>query len=267
MDERYIIDTPENIEFAYAVAGIGSRFLAAIVDSLLLVLLQLALVFIVFAGLNVLGEDDALSSVFLAGWAILSFIFFWGYYILFEMIWNGQTPGKRVVGLRTVREGGRPITFVASAIRNLIRFIDFLPSFYGLGVLVMFIDSRSRRLGDLAAGTLVVREQRAVTLESLTTRAEPLALPPRPADAPNTPLLPNLHLLTNGDYDLVQEFLRRRSELGPDSRARLGSQLADTLRQRLGVPLSGNPELFLEHLVREYRVSKQQPVSNGSELM
>jgi uncharacterized RDD family membrane protein YckC len=258
MDDRYTIDTPENIEFAYAVSGIGSRFLGAIIDTIFLVILQLALGGVVFAVLEALSDTTgAFESVLIGIWIVLSFILLWSYYILFEMLWNGQSPGKRAVGLRVMREGGRPITFVASAIRNLIRLIDFLPGFYGIGVLVMFIDRRARRLGDLAAGTIVVKEQRAVTLESLATRAEPLNLPPRPADAPDTPLLPNLQLLTDDDYNLVQSFLRRRSELGPDSRARLGSQLADTLRNRLGLPNEGNPELFLEHLVREYRVSKQ----------
>ncbi|MCG8346558.1 MAG: RDD family protein, partial [Chloroflexales bacterium] len=255
MDDRYTIDTPENIEFAYAVAGIGSRFLGAIIDTIFLVILQLALGGVIFAILEAASDTaGAFESILFGIWIVLSFIFLWGYYILFEMLWNGQSPGKRAVGLRVMREGGRPITFAASAIRNLIRLIDFLPGFYGVGVLVMFIDRRARRLGDLAAGTIVVKERQAVTLESLATRAEPLNLPPRPAGAPDTPLLPNLQLLTEDDYNLVQSFLRRRSELGPDSRARLGSQLADALRNRLGLPIEGNPELFLEHLVREYRV-------------
>ena len=262
MDDRYIVDTPESIDFAYDVAGIGSRFMAALIDTLILVLLQLVVGLIGAFAVAQLGDLDAAQSVLLAIWATASFILLWGYYLVFELIWNGQTPGKRAVGLRTVREGGRPITAVASIIRNLVRIIDFLPGLYGLGVLTMFIDKRSRRLGDLAAGTLVVKERRAISLESLTNTMAPVLVPPRPYDAPAAPLLPNLNLIDPADYDLVQEFLRRRPELKTESRQRLGAQLADRLRQRLSLPPGGDPELFLEHLVREYRVNAALNIEN-----
>jgi uncharacterized RDD family membrane protein YckC len=256
MDDRYIIDTPENIEFAYDVAGIGSRFLAAIFDTLLIVVLQVALGVVVYMVYLAIEGSDGVQSVLLAVWAVLSFLFLWGYYIVFELIWNGQSPGKRIIGLRVVRTGGRPITFVGSAIRNLVRVIDFLPGFYGLGVVVMFIDGRSRRLGDLAAGTLVVKEQQAITLDSLTARGDgvPPPLPHLPGEQPPAPTLPNVHLLTTQEFELVQEFLQRRATLGRESRARLGVQLAQGLRSRLGLPSSGDPELFLEHVAREYRL-------------
>lgn len=265
MDARYTVDTPENIEFAYDIAGIGSRFLAAIVDTLILVLVQLALgivMAIILGQADTLDGGGAFSSVVVGVWLLLSFFFLWGYYIFFELSWNGQTVGKRAVALRVVREGGRPITFVASAIRNLVRFIDFLPGFYGLGVVVMFIDGRSRRLGDLAAGTLVVKERRAVSLESLTTRSEPLPPYVHPGAAPVTLQVPNLHLLTDGDYNLIQEFLRRRPDLNRDSRLQLGAQLAERIRLRLEVPADNPPELFLEQVVREYRLTRQQAESS-----
>lgn len=259
IDARYTVDTPENIEFAYDVAGIGSRFLAAIIDTLILILLQIALAIVMGVLLGQASEIVAgLDSILIAVWFILSFIFLWGYYILFELFWNGQCPGKRVVGLRVVREGGRPVTFVASAIRNLVRFVDFLPGFYGLGVVVMFIDQRARRLGDLASGTLVVKERHAVSLASLTTRATPIPPPRQPGGALIQPQLPNLHLLTDNDYNLIQEFLRRRRELGQASRTQLGRQLADGIRVRLELAPINIPEPFLEQVVYEYRLSRQQ---------
>lgn len=264
IDEQYIIDTPENIEFNYAVAGIGSRFLAAIVDTLLisLVLTALGVVMgVLIAGASDVNED-ALVSVLFAIWIVLSFVFLWGYYIFFELVWNGQSPGKRLVRLRVVREGGRPITFVASAIRNLIRLIDFLPGFYGLGVLVMFIDQRARRLGDLASGTLVVKERQAVSLESLTARTQ-VRLGPLPLQPDGTvpaPVLATIELLNDRDYELVQDFLQRRTQLGRESRTRLGMQLAEGLHARLGLPfVPGNPEPFLEQVVRDYRLRRMQP--------
>ncbi len=257
MDDRYTIDTPENIEFAYDIAGIGSRFLAAIIDSLLIGAALLILGIIV----TVIGARDSLTrstlgSVVAAIGAILSFLILWGYYIVFEMVWNGQSVGKRAIGLRVVREGGRPVTFVSSAIRNLIRIVDFLPAFYGVGVIVMFVDRRARRLGDLAGGTLVVKERRGVTLESLTT---PAAVPlTRPGEPALQPTLQNIHLLNDQDYNLIQEFLRRRGELGRDARMRLGVQLASGLQARLGLPQGGDAERFLQYVAAEYQLLKRQ---------
>lgn len=274
-EEHYRIDTPENIEFSYNIAGIGSRFLAAIIDTLLLSLLLIGLSVVMATVVGVASDanssaSDTLASILLVIWALLSFIIFWGYYIFFELIWNGQSPGKRSVRLRVVRDGGRPITFPASAIRNLVRVIDFLPGFYGMGVLVMFIDPRARRLGDLTGGTMVVKEQHAVSLEHLTARAaqlDPLPQPPQAgSSAPD--LLPNIQVLNDTDYDLVQEFLRRRNELGRESRDRLGTQLATGIRSRLGVVPEKDEdyELFLERVAHDYRAARQatnpQPLPN-----
>jgi uncharacterized RDD family membrane protein YckC len=261
MDDRYTIDTPENIEFAYDIAGIGSRFLAAIIDTLVIAaaLLILGLIVSAIGARTNLGVTTT-SSVAAAIGAILSFVILWGYYIVFELVWNGQSLGKRAIGLRVVREGGRPVTFVSSAIRNLIRIVDFLPAFYGIGVIVMFVDRRARRLGDLAGGTLVVKERRGVTLESLTTSAVISAAPS--SGAAQTPTLPNVHLLNDQDYSLVQEFLRRRDELGRDARVRLGTQLASGLQARLGLPQGGDAERFLQYVTAEYQLFRRQQANS-----
>src|SRR5262245_1760581 len=207
MDDRYTIDTPENIEFAYDIAGIGSRFLAAIIDTLVIgaALIILAILVGVVSSRTGLGPSTT-SSVAAAVGVILSFLILWGYYIVFELVWNGQSIGKRAIGLRVVREGGRPVTFVSSAIRNLIRIVDFLPAFYGIGVIVMFVDRRARRLGDLAGGTLVVKERRGVTLESLTAPSVAAAAPTIPGAPLPDVTLANVQLLNDQDYSLIQEF-------------------------------------------------------------
>lgn len=260
MDDRYYVETPEVVAIAYDVAGAGSRCLAAAVDTLLILLLQAALAAAIFA-------VDALtpatlapaSSLALALWALLGFTLLWGYYLCFELLWSGQTPGKRMFGLRVLREGGRPIDFSASALRNLVRSIDFLPFGYGLGLLVLFADPYARRLGDLAAGTLVVREGLPLALDELARGAAPATVPPRADDAPSTPMLPNLHRLTADHYELAQAFLRRRAHLGAAPRAQLAAELAALLRARLELAPSGDPERFIEHLVREYRVAYEHP--------
>lgn len=263
MDDRYTIDTPENIEFAYDIAGIGSRFLAAIIDTLLIGIAELLVAFLIGVLISAVQLEDRISaagSILAALGSLLAFAILWGYYLIFELVWNGQSPGKRAIGLRVVREGGHPITFISSAIRNLIRAIDFLPAFYGIGVIVMFVDRRARRLGDLAAGTLVVKERRAVTLESLTAPGAEAALPSAGA-SDRQPTLPNVHLIDERDYHLIQEFLRRRDELGPAARSRLAGQLAGGLQERLGLPRGGDAERFLQYVAAEYRLFKRQEQS------
>src|SRR4051812_6515924 len=257
MDDRYTIDTPENIEFAYDIAGIGSRFLAAMIDTLLIGVAETIVILIVGLTSSALGLH-ATDSLLAALGSLLAFAILWGYYIAFELLWNGQSPGKRVIGLRVVREGGRPITFVGSAIRNLIRIVDFLPALYGIGVVVMFVDRRSRRLGDLAAGTLVVKERRNITLASLTAGAVAPFAALAPGEALPQPTLANIGLLNDQDYNLVQEFLSRRSELGREARARLGVQLAGSIQVRLGLPQGGDAERFLQYVAGEYQLLKRQ---------
>lgn len=256
---RYAVETPEVVTIEYEVAGLGSRCLAAAVDTVLILLLQGALGAVIVGSAALAGSvAQALDTLFLAVWAILAFALLWSYYLAFELAWAGQSPGRRLFGLRVIREGGRPLDFSASAIRNLIRAVDFLPFFYGLGVLVMFADRRARRLGDLAAGTLVVREGSALTIEQLARGVAPAGVPPRAPDAPAAPMLPNLHLARPADYDLAESFLRRRADLGPERRAALAAELAAGLRARLGLPAGGDAERFVEHFVREYRVFHQQ---------
>jgi uncharacterized RDD family membrane protein YckC len=252
LTDHYIIDTPENIEFGYEIAGIGSRFIAALLDTLLILVAEVLLTL----GVVVFGEPLSnlgfSPSILIAIYTLLAFFILFGYYLVFEMLWNGQSPGKRAAGLRVVREGGRPVTFLASAIRNLVRLVDFLPTLYVAGVVSMFIDSRSRRLGDLAAGTLVVKERRGVTLESLAAPA------PAAAVAPDTPALPGIERLDVRDYTLAQEFLRRRGTLAPEARARLANQIAATLQGRLELPPQGDPERFLALVVAEYQRTRRR---------
>ncbi|NTV62210.1 MAG: RDD family protein [Oscillochloris sp.] len=253
MDNRYLVETPEIVDLAYDVAGIGSRCLAALIDTLLIMTVMGAVGLLLFFSVGQIVPDAAQSLV-LAAWALLSFVCLWGYYLIFEIAWRGQTPGKYLFGLRVVREGGRPITAGAAAVRNLVRAVDFIPFGYGLGVLVMFTDARARRLGDLAAGTLVVREATALSLDRLGDQVAPPRIPPRDPAAPPPPLRPNLERISPDEDDRAQDFLRRRGDLAPAARARLADQLATVLRARLELPANGLPEPFIEHVVREYRV-------------
>lgn len=226
-DHDLVVATPENVSFGYALAGLGSRFMAALVDSLLIVLLQ-----VLVLGLTVaLAFRDLSASSELLGWTslvlgLVGFVLLWGYYIFFELLWNGQTPGKRWVGLRVLRPNGQPITIVEVLIRNLVRLVDFLPAAYGAGIVCMFIDARARRLGDLAAGTMVVWERSALSVDALveTVAESPVVVAPATGES-----------WSPTDQVLAAEFLDRRAAL--PNRAELGRKILTMLHTQTGRPL------------------------------
>ncbi len=268
IDEHlYTVDTPEQIDLVYDVAGIGSRILAALLDHILMLLI-LSLGYVVTTLLIENLVDLLDTTLVFSIFGILVYLFMCAYYIFFETTWNGQTPGKRMVGIRMVRVGGRPLGFLGSTIRNIIRLADFLPILYGVGVLVMFIDRQSRRLGDMAAGSLAVRDRKAVTLDMLT--AAPIVEAPvvMAADQQN---IPNLTVLHPEDFAMVETYLRRRTQIGPEVRKRLDNTILDGLEQRLGYPVqrdSFNVEQFLLRVAAEHLLLLRGPVANnGSHLV
>ena len=253
-EDRYTVETPEQIDLLYDVAGIGSRFLAALIDHVLL-----AIILSLLCSLLAVIADR--FQVGLSGTAILSifgigiFLFLCAYYIFFETIWNGQTPGKRLIGIRMVRAGGRPIGFLASTIRNFIRLADFLPILYGVGALVMFVDHRSRRLGDLAAGALAIQERKPITLQML---AESEGEQPRGVPAVAEITIPNLEALQADDLRLLEAYLRRRTSLSMEARRRVAGMLLDGIQARLGYPIQGDAETFLLRVAAEHQLLRRK---------
>ncbi len=238
-DEHLSIDTPENVILDYQVAGIGSRFLAALADTVIITVLQaLAYLAVLFTASALQGSviDWAVDNItwMLAIAGLIAFAFLWGYYVFFEMLWNGQTPGKRWAKLRVIRTDGMPITAAESITRNLVRLVDFMPAYYGIGVLAMFLNDQARRLGDLAAGTLVVYDRAAVTLESLDNGRELsgiLRTTPR-ADPAQTSAWP-VERLTAQDIQLAEDFIRRRYQLA--NRAAIAEPIAALLLKRMNI--------------------------------
>ena len=249
----YTILTPERVGLEYGIAGIGSRGAAAIVDTLIQGI-ALTLVFVggsaaVVALQGNLRDWGLVFSgpgvfVLFGLMALLGFIVTSGYFMFFEIVWSGQTPGKRLVGVRVIRENGYPIRPVDAVIRNLVRYVDWLPIAYGVGLLVMLLNARSRRLGDFASGTLVVREGSRRPLP----RFEP---PPRMATTTDQRALVTL---TAADATLARDFLVRRETLDSRARAALAVRLATALARRYHVPFEpeadahADAERFLEHL-------------------
>ncbi|MBI1297144.1 RDD family protein [bacterium] len=244
LDQAYSVDTPENVTFAHEVAGIGNRFIAALIDSIFIGLALFLLNIILFAGLAVVGSnlpEQALDpetpgwieGFLIAIYALVNFLIFWGYYIFFEYVWNGQTPGKRLVKIRVLRMDGNPVGFIDVVIRNLVRIVDFLPSGYGVGLVVMFVNGQSRRLGDFAAGTFVVRERADVPLSGLVNPSFGSPAGPVADTVDEQLLLRFVHIrrLTPQDNELIREVLQRHrsSSISENTALRLAESIAAKL--------------------------------------
>ena len=245
---------------SYDIAGIGSRFIAALLDTIIISITFLIILipgtfgatFIVKLIFSALGRPThGLEVWVLAGTGLLSFLVIAFYYVLFEAFWHGQTPGKRKLGVRVIRDGGHPLTFSASMTRNLIRLIDFLPAYYVIGILVIFIDPKSRRLGDLAAGTIVIKEQKGIKLDTLEVDNRlPQTVAFDNGDQPRLPIR-DAHRLDADDRRLLREYLQRRPTLPPDAAGRISGSLARAFALKLHHDLDGElPERFLLRLAQ-----------------
>lgn len=233
-DEVVEIATPENVSFEFRLAGLGSRFIALAVDMLVqlvvfgVVTLALALV---GAGLGALadvvtggkaGLAEIITSVTISLVIICFFLIQWGYFVWFETRSGGQTPGKRLMHLRVVRDEGQPVRFFDSVIRNVLRIADLLPATYMIGVISILANRQNKRVGDLAAGTIVVRESQT--------------------PAPAVSLAPGSG--ASQDAELVAEYLRRRDSLTPAGRLETAKALANLL----DIEADGDEEALAERL-------------------
>jgi uncharacterized RDD family membrane protein YckC len=250
------IETPEHIEIEFIIAGIGSRCVAYVVDRLIQVGLVIALVavlvLIAYVGSRVHDLTHALDEVlkWLGSWVVAVGILGYGlislgYFVFFEYLWNGSTPGKSLQNLRVVKRDGRPISFLDSAIRNVLRAVDILGDVYPLGLVVMFFDARHRRLGDFAAGTMVISETQASVPQLQPPRAEPMesAVGMRAMVAGMSP----------HEYQLLRKFIARREGMEPDHRKRLAREICDRITGGTGLPEGyKDPEAFLLSLETLY---------------
>lgn len=228
------IETPEHVVIDYEIAGLGSRALAALVDTAILAVTLVAMLLLGFWLQSRLPGVPVVAVVVMA-----SFVTLWGYFTLFEGFREGQTPGKKWLGIRVILETGHGVTFRESAIRNLIRLADFLPPPYLLGALFVAIDPKGRRLGDLVAGTVVVRDRPAeagigAIESSATERAELLGSP----------------ILSDEEYRVLREFGARATALGSTARQNLVTQLVDRFAARVASRHESDED-FLRSLLRD----------------
>ena len=215
---RLEVETADHVVLRYDLAGGGNRGFAALVDFILATLIFIGAFFMFTTFANAIGVQAASPYFGIA--VLLTFAVVWSYFILLEWLGTGQTIGKRIFGLRVIADDGAPAGFIAVLVRNLVRVVDFLPGFYGLGLLAIVVSSRSQRLGDLAAGTFVVRAPRP-QLDYFSLRTvTPLGAGAQVA----------VRALPGEAQRLVREFVAREGKLAPDHRARVARQLAERLR-------------------------------------
>src|SRR5690242_674081 len=257
-DQLLDIETPEQTVFSYSVAGIGSRAAAALIDYLIcfgvLVVLSVCWSLLVPA---VTGAASPLRKV-TGSWALavlvfVQFLLLWGYYVVFEVLWDGQTPGKRRIGIRVVQDGGFSVSWTASAVRNIARAIDMQPGImYGVGILSAAVSRSGKRLGDMIAGTIVVHE-RVVSIAAPSMSVGD-AVDDATAQASRIPS-PVSAALTDEEFALLDRFLARRRALEAWRRAQLATQLLDRFGDRIA-DRKGSPMRMLLALHESERAAR-----------
>lgn len=248
----YSISTPENVDLHLELAGLGNRILAGLIDQTICVLV-IGTMGLAAWGVFTLVSMSAMPSHVKGiayGFIIMvmifgSFVVNFGYHMFFEGTWQGQTPGKRVAQIRVIEQNGQPVTWPAVIIRNLVRVID--TGLILIGVLAIMVDNNERRFGDLAAGTVVVRERNS---ELLTTAKDDVALDN--AKLEDVDML-DIGRITPQEYELLSSFLKRRKTMAKKQRPVVAAKLMEHFKEKLADNSSKNAEEYLEGLYQAYR--------------
>ena len=252
---RFTLHTPESVELEFTLAGIGNRAYALVIDYIflgliLIVFLVGALIFnsvLVKTIANLVGSTNGLELWSIAVQVLIGFFIYVGYFVFFETVWSGQTPGKRYVKIRVIRDDGRPVRLQQSTLRALLRPFDEL---FFIGVFLIVFNQREKRLGDLVAGTLVIQEEQTVKAAALkvSTSAKSLAKKLL-TDADISCLLPE-------DFAVIREYLQRREAMIPNARNELSKQLATQVKQIIRLeklPAKVDANVFLEAVYEAYQ--------------
>ncbi len=219
--EDFTLQTAENVPVHYDIATAGSRAAAFLVDFFIVLVISLG--FIVLAGL-LEGTEDPLSPYFVALSYLIVGSLSWAYFVFSEMIFDGSSVGKSILGLKVIKEDGSPIDLVDSLTRNFIRFVDSFPGTYIVGFVTMMLNQKSRRLGDFVAGTLVVR----VTSVHLDRLELPESLYDNAVQGS-----PYLSLITPEEYQVMRDFLAQRYRLPTFKSIRIAVKLASRMAEKL----------------------------------
>lgn len=272
-EETLIIETPERVPLAFALASIGNRFLAVTIDHFIqyLTIFIVAWAFVSLSGVSEASAEESAAALFseMPKWTIailiiVLFLIFAGYFIVFEWLWNGQTPGKRLLKLRVIREDGRPVTLWEAIARNLLRIFDAVPGFilpvYSVGLITIFMSGRDQRIGDVFAGTVVVRERTDEAPTFQETFSNPISDAAFQRVQKKTEIHANINLLTENEIEVVESFLRRRWDLSERQRLWMAWRVALPLMYKLKPNYDLQTftyEGFLEEIVHRFYARQQ----------
>ncbi len=258
-EEILVIETPERVPLHFALASIGNRFLAVAIDHAiqLLTIGLIALASAILASFSFVEQFVSTAPGWLKALStILLFLVVSGYFAFFEWIWSGQTPGKRWMKLRVIREDGRPITFWEASVRNLLRTFDmFFPPFYSMGLIAVFLSTRDQRIGDMVGGTVVVREREAEAPAFSHLFTTPVSDPALRRSFKPVNFTASLNSLTESEIEVVETFLRRRWDLPDFPRQWMAWRVALPILYKLrpGYDIDEfTYEGFLEELLHRY---------------
>jgi uncharacterized RDD family membrane protein YckC len=259
-DETLVIETPERVALHFALASIGNRFIACAIDHTIQVisLFVLVIAFLIISNFADLGSrlTNAPKWV-IAVLIVLVFLLMSGYFAFFEWLWHGQTPGKRWMKLRVIREDGRPISFFEAIVRNLLREFDIMPfPFYSIGLVSVFSTDRDQRVGDLVAGTVVVREREAEAPAFAEVFASPVSDAALRRSFRPVQFKADINKLTEQEISVVESFLRRRWDLKDYPRQWMAWRVAMPILFKLRPQYDLSTftyEGFLEELLHRYR--------------
>jgi uncharacterized RDD family membrane protein YckC len=267
-EETLIIETPERVPLAFALASIGNRFLAVAIDHSIqyFVIFIAAWAFMSLSGIGDPMSDQPPAEIFqdVSKWTIalmiiVLFLIFAGYFIFFEWLWNGQTPGKRLLRLRVIRDDGRPITLWEAVARNLLRIFDAVPGFvlpvYSVGLITIFLSGRDQRIGDMFAGTVVVRERTDEAPTFKETFSNPITDAAFRRVQKLTVFQANINSITESEIEVAENFLRRRWDLTERQRLWMAWRVALPLMYKIkpNYDLQNfTYEGFLEELVHRF---------------
>ncbi len=245
------VETPEHVVLDLEVAGVGSRVLASVIDNVILAgaFLGFFIMLGILAGFGLVLGRWGVALLVLGGFAAWT-----GYFILFEGLRRGQTPGKRMVGIRVVMDTGKSVSLGAAVARNLLRVADFLPPPYLLGTLLIAFHPRGKRLGDMVAGTVVARDR--------PSTPPPLRQPQPVAELPSIPEL------SDAEFGLLAQFESRHQQLPPQGRARLAARLMERVDRSAPIGVSDTAHLLAlyqeERARREGRLAGRGTGGSGS---
>jgi uncharacterized RDD family membrane protein YckC len=259
LDDELVIETPERVELHYILANVGNRFLAAAIDHLIQTFAIVIIILIAgaFSNWQFFGSIGVWTAAVMV---LVIFAIYWGYFVAFETLWSGQTPGKRIMKLRVVREDGRPVRFFEVFVRNLLRLVvDFQPvPSYAVGVVSIIFSARSKRVGDFVAGTVVVKERstEAPSLDEIVKVSE--FEQSRLERATPAPFVADTRQLGEQEMRAVQTFLKRRFELKEPNRTALALRIAQAVSAKLNIPIGDlSPEVVLEEVERQRSIQSR----------